>query len=74
MTITELLRGIEGITGKEVQGRIIVGGFYSESIVRELYKQFIALPLADQSGFFELEEGGNTQRYGTKNSWSKECV
>ncbi len=65
--IFERLNGLEGINGKNKNGRI--HKFYPESRVKKSCADLMLdLPKADESGFFELNE----ERYGAIAGWARE--
>jgi len=71
--IKKRLENIQGITGKDFQGKVYTNAFYPESTVRKECADLLQDILqADASGFFRQEGGGNNERYGHAKAWAQE--
>jgi superfamily II DNA or RNA helicase/AraC-like DNA-binding protein len=63
--------GITGITGKNASGRVLEGGYFPESIIREALSDLLTdMPQANQEGFFLQEEAGTNCRYASISAWA----
>ena len=67
-----VLASHEGVTARDTSGRVVEGGFYPETIIRQLQQEWQGLPVADVTGFFTRTEDDQFMRYGTIHAWSHE--
>ncbi len=62
------MEGAQGITGKDVMGRVRESAFYAEDELRSRCQDLIDnLPLADESGFLVIDG----ERYAPLNVWCR---
>ncbi len=73
-TMRKYLASVQGITAMSKGGKMVEGGFYSESDVRTVCDIFRELPKANSDGFIEITRDAGILRYGTIYAWSKELA
>ncbi len=71
-TVSERLQEVRGISGLSSAGNVIIHGFYSESVIRDLCFDLLSKQplIADKHGFFVTEKNGAIVKYGTKRTWA----